>query len=110
MKQRRIGEWLFILGTVIFVFGSPADELTRIGAMALAFIGAVELIIRRNEDGNNMKQRRIGELLLILGAVLFVGGAVGYMTGQLPAEQIPGIGALALIFVGAGAGMKKMKP
>jgi hypothetical protein len=57
-----------------------------------------------------MKQRRIGELLLILGAVLFVGGAVGYMTGQLPAEQIPGIGALALIFVGAGAGMKKMKP
>jgi hypothetical protein len=56
-----------------------------------------------------MDKRKIGELLLILGVVLFVGGAVGYMTEQLPAEQIPGIGALALIFMGAGAGMKKMK-
>ena len=52
---------------------------------------------------------RIGELLLILGIGLFVGGALGYITGQLPAEQISGIGALALIFVGAGAGMKKTK-
>ncbi len=57
-----------------------------------------------------MDKRQIGELLLILGAVLFVGGAVVYMTRQLPAEKIPGIGALALIFTGAGAGMKNMKP
>ena len=52
---------------------------------------------------------KICNLLLILGTVLFVGGAVGYVTRQLPAEQIPGIGALALIFIGAGAGMKKVK-
>lgn len=52
---------------------------------------------------------KIGELLLILGMVLSVGGAVGYVTGQLPAEQIPGIGALALMFIVAGAGMKKTK-
>lgn len=57
-----------------------------------------------------MDKRKIGVLRLILGTILFVGGAVGYITGQLPAEQIPGIGALALIFIGAGAGMKKMKP
>ena len=52
---------------------------------------------------------KIGELLLILGTCIFVGGAVGYITGHLPAEQISGIGALALIFIGAGAGMKKAK-
>ena len=52
---------------------------------------------------------KICNLLLILGTVLFVGGAVGYVTRQLPAEQISGIGALALIFIGAGAGMEKVK-
>ncbi|MEA1943849.1 MAG: hypothetical protein U9N07_00645 [Euryarchaeota archaeon] len=52
---------------------------------------------------------KIGELLLILGTVLFVGGAVCHMRGELPAGQISGIGALALIFVGVGAGMKKAK-
>jgi len=41
--------------------------------------------------------------------VLSVGGAVGYVTGQLPAEHILGIGALALMFVVIGAGMKKAK-
>ncbi len=56
-----------------------------------------------------MAKRKIGELLLILGVVLFVGSAVVSITRQLPAEQIPGIGALALIFIGAGAGMKKVK-
>jgi hypothetical protein len=56
-----------------------------------------------------MDKRKIGELLLILGTVLFVGGAMSYLRGELPAEQIPGIGALALIFIGAGAGMNKMK-
>ncbi len=56
-----------------------------------------------------MGKRRIGQLLLILGAILFVGGSVVSITRQVPAEQMPGIGALALIFTGAGAGMKKMK-
>jgi len=41
--------------------------------------------------------------------VLSVGGALGYVTGQLPAEQILGIGALALIFMSVDAGMKKTK-
>ena len=49
----------------------------------------------------------ISELLVMLGTVLFVGGAVGYITGQLPAEHISGIGALALILVGVGAGTTK---
>jgi hypothetical protein len=50
---------------------------------------------------------KIGGLLLILGTVLFAGGALGYVTGQLPAEQISGIAALALILIGAGAGIKR---
>jgi len=54
-------------------------------------------------------KEKIGELILILGMVLSVGGAVGYVTGQLPIEQIPGIGALALMFIVIGAGMKKAK-
>jgi hypothetical protein len=52
---------------------------------------------------------KIGEVVLLLGLGLFVGGAVGYVTGQLPTEQISGIGALALMFVVVGAGMKKAK-
>ena len=50
---------------------------------------------------------KIGELLLILGMVLSVGGAICYLRGSLPAEQICGIGALAFMLVGAGAGIKK---
>jgi hypothetical protein len=58
----------------------------------------------------NMKAKaKISELLVILGTVLFVGGALCYMAGHLPAEPISGIGALALIFVGVGAGMTKAK-
>lgn len=52
---------------------------------------------------------KIGELLLILGTVLFAGGALGYVTGQLPAEQISGLAAMALIFMGSGASMTKAK-
>jgi len=52
---------------------------------------------------------KISELLVILGTVLFVGGAMCYLIGELPAEQISGIGALALIFVGVGAGTTKAK-
>jgi len=56
-----------------------------------------------------MDKQKIGELLLILGTVLFVLGAVIFITGQSPADELMGIGALALIFIGAGAGMKKVK-
>jgi len=56
---------------------------------------------------NTRAKAKISELLVMLGTVLFVGGAMCHMRGALPAEQISGIGALALIFVGAGAGMTK---
>ena len=52
---------------------------------------------------------KISELLVILGTVLFVGGAMCYLICELPAEQISGISALALIFVGVGAGTTKAK-
>ena len=52
---------------------------------------------------------KISELLVILGTVLFVGGAMCYLIGALSAEHIAGIGALALTSVGAGAGMTKAK-
>ena len=56
-----------------------------------------------------MNKRKIGELLLILGTVLFVLGAVIIITRQSPADELTIIGALALIFIGAGAGLKKLK-
>ncbi len=56
-----------------------------------------------------MDKKKIGGLLVILGTILFVGGAMSYLRGELPAEQILGIAALALIFIGAGAGMNKTK-
>jgi len=55
------------------------------------------------------RREKIGELILLLGIGLFVGGAIGYLTGQLPTEQIPGIGALALMFTVIGLNMKKAK-
>jgi len=63
--------------------------------------------IREEKIMNTKAKAKISKVLLILGTVLFVGGAVGYITGHLPAEQISGIGALALIFVGVGAGIKR---
>lgn len=54
-----------------------------------------------------MDKRKIGELLLILGASLFVAGAIGLILGYLSQEQILATSTLALIFVGAGASMKK---
>nr|QNO50000.1 hypothetical protein CAGMOKBG_00020 [Methanosarcinales archaeon ANME-2c ERB4] len=54
-------------------------------------------------------EAKISELLVILGTVLFVGGAMCYLGGALPAEHVSGIGALALIFVGVGAGTTKAK-
>lgn len=52
---------------------------------------------------------KIGELLLILGVSLFVVGAIGFITGYLSQEQIPAIAVFALIFIGAGASMKRRK-
>jgi hypothetical protein len=58
---------------------------------------------------NTKAKAKISESLVILGTVLFVGGAMCYLRGHLPAEHISGIGALALIFVGVGAGTTKAK-
>ena len=52
-------------------------------------------------------KRKIGGLLLMLRAGLVIAGTIGFMVGYLSQEQIPAIGALALIFIGAGASMKR---
>ncbi len=52
---------------------------------------------------------KISEVLVILGTVLFVSGTMWYLRGELLSEQILGIGALALIFVGVGASTTKAK-
>ena len=58
---------------------------------------------------NTRAKAKSSELLVMLGTVLFVGGAICYVTGHLPAEHVSGIGALALIFVGVGAGTTKAR-
>jgi len=63
--------------------------------------------IREVKFMNTKAKAKISGLLVILGTVLFVGGAMCYMRGALPAEQISGIGALALMFVVVGAGTTK---
>ncbi len=65
--------------------------------------------IREEKIMNTKAKAKIGEVLLILVTCLFVGGAICYITGHFSAERISGIGALAPIFIGAGAGMKKTK-
>ncbi len=65
--------------------------------------------IREVEFMNTKTKANISGLLVIMGTILFVGGAMSYLRGELSAEQISGIGAMALIFVGAGAGMRKAK-
>ena len=52
-------------------------------------------------------KRKIGGLLLMLRAGLVIAGAIGFMVGYLSQEQIPAIGALAHIFIGADASMKR---
>jgi len=52
---------------------------------------------------------KIGESLLILGVGLFVAGAIGFIAGYLSQEQIPAIAVFALIFIGAGLGMKRRR-
>lgn len=50
---------------------------------------------------------KTGEISLILAVIFFVVGAVGFVVGFLPQNAIVAMGALALIFVGAGASMKR---
>ena len=52
---------------------------------------------------------KIGQILLILAAILFVIGGVGFVVGFLPQGVILPMGALAIIFVGAGASMRKQQ-
>ncbi|MGB7532488.1 MAG: hypothetical protein WA977_05855 [Halobacteriota archaeon] len=56
-----------------------------------------------------MDKRKIGGLLLMLGAGLFVAGAIGVIAWYLSQEQIPAIAVFALIFIGAGLGMKRRR-
>ncbi len=50
---------------------------------------------------------KIGEIILILGLLLFVFGAIGILTNSLPQNTLQMIGALALIFVGVDLSLKK---
>jgi len=50
---------------------------------------------------------KIGEIILILGLLLFVFGAIGILTNSLPQSTLQAMGALALIFVGVGLSLKK---
>lgn len=52
---------------------------------------------------------KIGELFLVLGTGLFIAGAIGFIAGYISQEQIPAVGALALIFVGAGASIGELQ-
>jgi len=52
---------------------------------------------------------KIGGLLLTLGTGLLVVGAIGFMAGYLSQDQIPAIAVFALIFIGAGLGMKRRR-
>ena len=48
-----------------------------------------------------------GEIILILGLLLFVFGAIGILTNSLPQNTLQVMGALALIFVVVGLNVKK---
>jgi len=50
---------------------------------------------------------KIGEIILILGLLLFVFGAIAIFTSSLPQNTLQIMGALALIFVGVGLSLKK---
>ena len=50
---------------------------------------------------------KIGEIILILGLLLFVFGAIGILTNSLPQNTLQIMGALALMFVGVGLSLKK---
>ena len=50
---------------------------------------------------------KIGEIILILGLLLFVFGAIAILTNSLPQSALQITGALALIFVVVGLNLKK---
>ena len=50
---------------------------------------------------------KVGEIILILGLLLFVFGAIGMLTNFLPQSMLQIMGALALMFVGVGLCLKK---
>lgn len=54
-----------------------------------------------------MEKTKIGDVLLISSAMLFILGAIGLMAGYLPKNLIPATTTLALILLGAGVGLKK---
>ena len=50
---------------------------------------------------------RICEIILTLGLLLFVFGAIAILTNSLPQNTLQIMGALALIFVVVGLNLKK---
>ena len=50
---------------------------------------------------------KVGEIILILGLLLFVFGAIAILTNFLPQNTLQIMGALALIFVVVGLNLKK---
>ena len=50
---------------------------------------------------------KIGEIILILGLLLFVFGGIATFTSSLPQNTLQIMGALALIFVVVGLSLKK---
>ncbi len=50
---------------------------------------------------------KIGEIILILGLLLFVFGAIGVLTNSISQSALLIMGALALIFVVVGLSLKK---
>ena len=50
---------------------------------------------------------KVGEIILILGVLLFVFGAIGVLTNSLPQNILQAMGVFALIFVGVGISLKK---
>lgn len=62
---------------------------------------------RRNKGGKCMY--RLGELILTAGVLIFMLGGLGVILNIIPRNStiIPPLGILALIFIGAGASIKK---
>ena len=50
---------------------------------------------------------KMGQVLLTLGVILFVIGAIGMVFEFLPLNTLIAMGALAIIFVGVGASIKR---
>jgi len=50
---------------------------------------------------------KMGQILLILGVILFVVGAAGMVFELLPKDTLIAMGALAVIFVSVGVSIKR---